>query len=608
MHSADPPDRIDDAALAMAKNGVCDLTGRFQKSRGTSIVTTADALGILATSGRTAIRSIHTYEGRVGENPDQRLLVIAGAGLCRSKANDLRSRYDDITFPSDIDTPALDRPAAGAFRNEYFYHQNGLDFPFRIKCEEDDPTATLTLQAEVLGLKPPARCMWQNGSTAGNARRFAANAAVSYCITFVYGTRGESGPGPVMTYFITAGATVDELNYEKIPLGGTGVTARRIYRSKIGLGKNPVGGTLANGLGKLVVDWIEKGPVIEMFLVAELPDNTTTTWVDEFDNNSLDINQRVPRPRPFPPISQYQIMHLDRLFWGKLKEHPWTLGVLYDNVRTDIAPTDYRVTISNTGAGTITFEKNVAGWTTDFTIASYKTLTLRSLMLAMLFGGVAGAGVTATDITSKLTTAGVCPIPQGLIDLDRTYAFKEVSQQSIFTTAYWFTAIDDDNVQGPRWHPNRVQWSDIVHPEQVSFRNSIDLTRFGSKRITGLILMDNTPVVTTDTDSWLLPGSFIPDNDGVPAMEVHRSQASHGSICTRPDAMTTVPGVGTAMVAHDSLRAFRGEGSLLWAPEIRDWFRRIHREPVTRDFLTATYFKGEVFIALATDETGGGDA
>lgn len=604
MHSADPPDRIDDASCALLKNGVCDETGRVTKSYGVSIVTAADALGILATSGRTAIRSQHVYEGRVGENPDSRLLVVAGSGLRRSKANDLRSRYDDITFPTDIDTPGLDRPAAGVFRDSYFYHQNGLDYPFRLKCEEDDPTATLTLAAEALGLKPPARCMYQNGVTPVDGKRFPANAPTSYAVTFVYGTRGESGPGPVMTWkVVSPTATNDKLLFEKIPLGGTGVTARRIYRSKIGFGKGAVGGTLANSLAKLVPDWIEKGPTIEMFLIAEIPDNTTTTWTDEFDNNSLDVNERIPQPRPFPPIAQYQIMHLDRIFWAKLKEHPWVLGVSYDLIRSDIAPTDYRVTISNTGAGTITFEKNVAGWSTDFTIASYKTITLRNLMLAMLVGGVAGAGTTSTDITTKETTAGVCPIPQGNLSLDRTYTFKEVSQQSIYTTSYWFTDIDDTTTQGTRWFPNRFMWCDITFPEQVSYLNSADLTRFGSKRITNLLLMDSVLVIETDTDSWLVSGTFIPDNFDVPSFEIHRSQASHGSICTRQDATVTVPNVGTLMVAHDRLRRFRGESSDLAGVEIRNWFDRTMREPVTRDQLAMCYHSGEIFIALATYET-----
>lgn len=607
MHSADPADRIEDVEWSLLRNVMCDETGRIIRSHGIRVVTTAAALGVEATDGRTAIRSLHVYEGKVGENPDSRALCVVGSGLRRSRANDLWNTWDEIDFPTDIDTPGLDRAAAGVFRNEYFYHQNGLDYPFRIKCEEDDPTDTLTTTAEALGLKPPARCMYQSGSTAGDGRRFPANAAVSYCITFVYGTRGESGPGPVLTYLVgTPTATVDQLIFTKIPVGGTGVTARRIYRSKIGLGKIPsvAGGTGVAG-ASILVDWIEKGPTGEMFLVAEIPDNTTVTWTDKFDNNSLDVSSRVPQPRPFPPISQYQLMHLDRIFWAKCREHPWTVGVLYESVRSDIAPTNYAISISNTGAGTITFKKDVgAGLTTDFTIPSYKTLSLRTIMEYMLMGGSGGAAAMGTSISDKETTKGVCPIPQGQLDLDRTYTFKEVTDQSIFSTAYWLTAIDDPaTTQGPRWFPNRFMWSDITFPEQVSWLNSADLTRHGSKRITNMLLMDNVLVIETDTDSWLISGTFIPDNFDVPSFEVHRSQASHGSICTRPDATVSVPNLGTLMVAHDALRNFRGESSDLAGLQVRNWFDRILAEPVTRDFLVMFYHGGEIFIALSTYET-----
>ncbi len=596
MHTADPPDRIADNKLGMLRNMTCDFTGRVRKTRGTSIVATAEDLGIEATDGRTAIRSIHTYEGRVGENPDQKLLVIAGSRLLRSEANNLRI-YDDIGFPSDIDTPALDRAAAVAFRNEYAYHQNGLDFPFRIKCEEDDPTAVLTTDAEVLGLKPPVGALWWASSTTGSGKRFPASAPTAYAVTFVYGTRGESGPGPVVTwYVIPPTATVDELNFANLPLGGDGVTARNIYRSKIGQGRTALVGD------KDMVAGLENGPNVEMWKIASINDNTTTTWTDEFDDPTLDLFSRIPQPRPFPPIAQYQIMHLDRLFWAKCRQHPWTLGLKYDPTRVGIQ--SGRVTIVNTGSGTMAFEKKVAGvWSADAgigtagTITAYKTKTLREIMLLMIGSGA------STDAQSSYSIDGVIAVPQGQMDLDRTFTFKAVTQQEFGTEAYWLTAIDDDDTQGAPWFPNRFMWSDLTFPEQVSWLNSADLTRFGSKRITGLILMDNTPVVTTDTDAWLLPGSFIPDGYGVPSFEVHRSQASHGSICTRPDAMVTVPGVGAAMVAHDDLRAFRGDSSILWAPEIRDQFGRIQRDPITRDFLTATYFKGEVFIALATEET-----
>ena len=168
MHSADPPSRLANNELALLKNGYCDYTGQIIKSKGVSAVAFADAWGVLATTGRVTCRSLHLYEGRTGTNPDSRLLAVVGTGLKRSRANDLKSRWDDITYPTETSTPSLDVAAAVAFRNEYAYHQNGQDMPFRIKCEESDPTTTLTTQAEMLGLRPP---LDTPGSIALNAIR-----------------------------------------------------------------------------------------------------------------------------------------------------------------------------------------------------------------------------------------------------------------------------------------------------------------------------------------------------------------------------------------------------------------------------------------------------
>lgn len=595
MHSADPPYRIATTELALLKNGFCDLTGQIVKSKGVSAVTFADAWGILATDGRVTCRSLHLYEGRSGQNPDSRLLAVVGSGLVRSKANDLKSRWDDIAFPSEMTAPGLDIAAAGAFRNEYFYHQNGSDVPFRVKCEETDPAATLTLTAEVLGLRPPLYFAELVGFTTGQSRRFPPNMKTSYALTFVYGDRGESGPGPVMTYDSTGDAAHDINSFNNIPLGPTGCTARRIYRSFIGQG---IPGGVGGGT---VVNRQRDGTAAQMFLVATINDNTTTTWLDQFDDGQLDELRRMPQPRPFPPVARYQIMHLDRLFWAKLRDHPWILGVMADLSRNPGANfEDYRVTISNTGNGTITFEGKDAtthAWSTDFTVANYKTLSLATILSDMMSSLTTGIYIGAY-------TAGVAALQAAGVDTNRTYTFAEISQRSIFggANAYWFVAIDDTATEGRRWYPNRFQWSDITFPEQVSQLNSDDLTRFGSKRITGLVLLDNTPIVMTDTDMWLIPGDFVPDSFGVPNFEVHRSQASHGSICTRPDATTSIPNVGLMVVADDALRNFRGESSDLAGTPIRDWFARVLREPVARDFVTMAYFAGELFIALPTDE------
>lgn len=593
MHSADPPDRIENAALALLKNGFCDATGRIIKSYGVIATTSAESLGLTAADLQTGIRSLHTFEGQVGENPSSRELCIVGPKLMRSRENNLAAHWQEITFTDDLDTPGLDRPAAGVFRNAYFYHQNGIDPPFRIKCEEDDPSATLTTTAEWLGLRPPAFCFWGAGAgTVGSARRFPPLVDTSYAVTFVYGDRGESGPSIVLTMQLAVG-TYDSLPFDNVPIGPTGCTARRIYRSFIGRGQKATTG----GLG--LINSIEHGASCEMFLLVEIPDNVTTTFTDSYDDASLRLTQRLPQPRPFPPIAQYQLMHLDHIFWAKTREHPWVLGVMADTTRSGF--TNYRVTISNSGAGTITFQKYNAGWTNDVVISNYKTLTLRTIMTYLLGSGTTGIGGAALDYTAStmaITAAG--------IDLDRTYTFKAVTQREIWDRddVYWFVAIDDDLTQGLEWHPNRVQWSDIAFPEQVSAFNGTDLTRFGSKRITNMFLMDNTPVVTTDTDSWMMPGSFVPDNLGVPSFEVHRSQAMHGSICTRPDAIASIPQEGIVMLAHDGLRRFRGESSSLAGLVIRDWFKRVLEHPVCRDQLVMVYYKGELFIALPTFDIG----
>lgn len=592
MHSADPPSRILPTMLKSLRNGYCDASGRVVKSKGVSIFATASSWGITQAMGRQTPRSLHLYSGRIGENPDSKMLAVVSSRLLRSRANDGYNPWDVILFPSEAVAPSLNRAAAGVFRDQWFYHQNGYDVPFRLQCETDDGSP-VPLTAEVLGLRPPAYGLHYASATVGNAKRFPPDRYTCYAVTFVYGTRGESGPSAMLSMgYVTPTTANDEWVFDKIPLGPTGCTARRIYRSEIGQGRGFVSGD-AN-----VVDRIEKGPSVEMFLIAELADNTTVTWTDKFDNSSLDYGQRCPMPRPFPPIARYQIMHLDKLFWAKLKEHPWTVGMMYDTTRTDIAPTDYRVTIANAGNGTITFEKYVAAvWSTDFTIANYRSKTLRTILGEML-------GTPTTLSAAVYTTNGIAAIPAAGLDLNRTYTFSEISQRSIYNSAnvYWAFGIDDTATQGARWFPNRFMWSDPTFVEQVSWLNSDDLTRFGSKKITNLTLLDNTPVIDTDTDSWLIPGSFIPDNLGVPSFEIHRSQAGHGSVATRPDAQVTLPGMGTLKLANDGLRNFRGESSELAGVAIRDQFSRVLENPVSRDQVSMCYHAGEVFIATPTYE------
>lgn len=604
MDSANPGDRIDRAYSAMVRNGFSDHTGRIVKSKGVVMVASGASLRLTSASPRTKLYSMFQYEGRVGEFPNSRLIVIAGSTCYRSKANDLLSAMDVVTFDSEVDTPSFARPSAGAFRDQYFYHQNGFDVPFRLRCEEDDQTEPAVL-AETLGLRPPAYAMFQATTTAGAAKRFPADTNVSYCVTFVYGTRGESGPGPVLTWKVASPtATVDELNFTTLPLGPSGCTARRIYRSYIGRGQATVTGTTK------IISALEEGPNVEMFLLATIHDNTSTTFIDKFDDPSLVKTQRVPPLRPFPYRARYQALHLDRLFGANVKEHPWTLGLYYDKTRTDIAPTDYRVSVSNTGAGTLTFEKKVAGvWSNDTavgtggtgTVTSYTTKSLRAIMAEIMGTPVNSASDHYTQ--GGGAGAGICVVPQPLLDLDRSYKFKEVSQRSIYTDAYWTFGLDDETgIDGPRAYPNRIVWMDVTFPEQGNPFNAADLTRYGSKKINGVVPLDNTLAVQTDSDTYFVRGDFVPNNLSVPNFSVERSQATHGSICTRPDATATMPDLGTVCIAHDGFRVFRGESSTLGGSEVKNILERVFREPVARDQVAMVYYAGELFVALPTDE------
>ena len=593
MESADPMDRLAEKKSALLMNGIIDKTGRVVKNRGVSMVATASSLRMTATSGRNTIRSSHTYQGRNGQNPSSRLLTVLGATLLRSGENDLMSAHTAITFPSNIDTPVLDRAAAGVFRQKDFYHQNGVDIPFKVACETDDGTAP-SATAEVLGLKPPPFCFQYSTKTAGNAKRFPPNVQTSYAVTFVYGDRGESGPSFVMSLQLTTGdGTNDEIGYAFLPVGDANVTARRIYRTQIGHGILP---TLSGGMARRQ----SHGPRQAMYLVSEISDNTTTTWTDKYDDASLDYSTPCPPPRPFPPISKYQAFHLDRIFMANVREHPYVLGVMADLTRAAGAPfTNYRVTVSNTGNGTITFEKFNAGWATDFTIADYKTKTLYTIANNIL------SSASSSLAPGTFGVAATCAVAAG-IDLDRTYTFKAVSQQVIYAGAdtYWFVAIDDTTTEGLRWFPNRTWFTEIAFPEQMDGFNNFDLTTGGSKKITALVHseLDGALVIFTEDKPFIVSGDFIPAIDtGVPVFRIDPAIASTGNICYRPDAVCATD-IGIFYVAYDGLRLFRGERSTPVGRDVQDWFARVLRQPVARDNLSMNYHGGILRVALPTDE------
>lgn len=106
-----------------------------------------------------------------------------------------------------------------------------------------------------------------------------ANGTYSYKCTFINSTGGETTGGTFISNTVTTtGGGTDSVNLTNIPLGGTGTTKRRIYRTKTG--------TAAYG------PW---------YFVGIVADNTTTTFTDTQADAALvyfipDVNFSAPVP------------------------------------------------------------------------------------------------------------------------------------------------------------------------------------------------------------------------------------------------------------------------------------------------------------------------
>lgn len=106
-----------------------------------------------------------------------------------------------------------------------------------------------------------------------------------YGVTFVYGegavVHGESSMKQKSTG-VTAVAT-DIINVTSIPVGivGSGVIKRRIYRSRVNAGPNAT-----------------------KYFVAEIADNTTTTYNDSFADTSIIVNAEGPTDNGIPPVAK----------------------------------------------------------------------------------------------------------------------------------------------------------------------------------------------------------------------------------------------------------------------------------------------------------------
>lgn len=120
-----------------------------------------------------------------------------------------------------------------------------------------------------LGLTAPV-----GAATVATGAAGALTGTYKYKATFTYGARGESNPGPASSAVVPA---AQDVNLTAIPTGGTGCTARDIYR------------TLAGGA---VYYW-----------VATISDNTTTVYTD----STLDaaLGDEVETNHDAPPVAKY---------------------------------------------------------------------------------------------------------------------------------------------------------------------------------------------------------------------------------------------------------------------------------------------------------------
>ena len=586
MSDTDPDDRIAEHELALNLNAVCDPTGRIVPWSSIYPVTPGSNLGVTATGVKAKVHCASRFRGK---NAQGRAVAIVGSGMYRTGPNNIYQTWVPITFPTAYSTPALDRAAAFVFRNRYCYHQNGVDMPFRVLMENDDLSSPKTL-AEIMGLRAPLSVCHSGSEAAGS--RFPISRQTAYAVTFVYGDRGESGPSPLVTFQPSATAVSQTLT--TIPVGPSGVTARRIYRSLIGAAP------LRASTATKYIDW----PVSsELFFLAEISDNAATSFTDSYDDAMLDFSRRCPPARPMPPVAAYQVVHQDRIAWANIKENPQVMFIC--SVEGNAALTASTVTVSNTGNGTITIKHNIgAGLVTFITVSNYKTKTLaaiRAEILVTYSNQVAAAGFASGSNWYARVAPGV--------DDTRTYRFAEIVDQNIYKNAnvYSFEAIDDSTdavvVDGQEKFPNRVMWSNLTFVEEINPLNTVDLSRHDVYPVTGLFRNDYTLGVCTQDAIWLLTGSLSADPETfMPDFSISRSQSEHGSFCTRPDAIAETPG-GILFVAKDGLRVFQGQSSKRFYRQIkRRLMERIVNEPRARDNLSMCYEGGVLYIAYAGKE------
>lgn len=260
------PTEIPDGDFVFLKNlELAESLGAFATRKGTKTYNTT----LLGSPIRGGIRWYH------GSGPTQELLVISGTDIY--KGTDAGG-----TFASILAGVTADRDWFFAASLDNLYIANGVDTIKR----RNGPAATI----RAAGFAAP-------GTTATVAVGAAGvlTGSYQYKVTFVYdSTSANESSASAATATVAPSAQRVELT--AIPTGGTGATARNIYRTK------------ANQLTK----W---------FFLATISDNSTTVYSDNLADSTLGTDQ-APTDNGIPPAGQFIINWRGRMVIAKTAAQP----------------------------------------------------------------------------------------------------------------------------------------------------------------------------------------------------------------------------------------------------------------------------------------------
>lgn len=172
------------------------------------------------------------------------------------------------------------------FQNRVYF-DNGVDNPAVYDLTASYGGVTYTPpQVKDMGAQPPGSAV-----TFGADTGTGLTGSFHYKVTFLYYGEEESNGGPASALHTVANKTI---NLTAVPVGGYGVTARKIYRD-------------AND-GVYV-------------LVGTISDNTTTTFADSTTAGTTPI----PTANNTPPIFRYIALNLSRLWVAGVSGTPNTI-------------------------------------------------------------------------------------------------------------------------------------------------------------------------------------------------------------------------------------------------------------------------------------------